>query len=108
MAMFLQRISSLDSTKGQTEKIIWQSRLNNENNIEIPLTSFDIYIEEFTFEQRREGHDNLSITQVDSFLFDFVPDQIVQVFGQDELDLLPNLVSLGLRISCENDSIPNG
>ena len=74
----------------------------------ISLTSFDICIEKFTFQQRREGHDNSSIPDIGDFIFDFVPDQIVQLFGQDELDLLPDPVSLGLAYLLRKDGIPNG
>lgn len=54
------------------------------------LTFLDIRIEKLILQQCRERHDDPSIFDVGNFLFDLFPNQIVQLFGQDQFDLLPH------------------
>lgn len=52
----------------------------------LPETSnFDVLIEELSFENFREGDDDLRILNVGDLRFDIFPDNVVQLLGEDQL-----------------------
>ena len=53
----------------------------------VSSTNFDVLIEELSFENFREGDDDLRILNVGDLRFDIFPDNVVQLLGEDQLHL---------------------